>query len=399
MKIIFLLFTMLNYAHANTLEEVIRGAWGKDNLIKAQETRISAADLDKFARFLPNNPNLTYSNADNSSWHIYGGSIDFGIPGKAFALRKLDNVRYEAEKAELSAKKNELAQFILDRYSECAAGKELLKVLTSATTEFESLTRALTARYETGQTTQAERIAMELQYRQAKIEYDAIVDKSSIACKKFEEISDRYEIKTDDGALLLPDDFEGSTLSEMGHASADLIRSQNEMKLADARFQTAGWDVLPNITLGYYRQYYSQVVASPIIPTQWTSTYSVSVNFPLFYWFYNRNDMQKLKAESMITERRAQMKKIESEVDINNARKLFARNRRILTKLRNHDLPMAETMVDSTLANYKAGKLGFSELILARRTWLDLKKEEVTLKQSLLNARLVCLTSCEMDTL
>jgi outer membrane protein TolC len=60
---------------------------------------------------------------------------------------------------------------------------------------------------------------------------------------------------------------------------------------------------------------------------------------------------------------------------------------------------MAETMVDSTLANYKAGKLGFSELILARRTWLDLKKEEVSLKQSLLNARLVCLTSCETETL
>lgn len=399
MKFIILLLTLVSLAEANTLEEVIRTAWGKDNLIKAQETKISAADLDKWVRFLPNNPNLTYSNADNSSWHIFGGTLDVGIPGRAFAMRKLDTARYEVEKSELSAKKNELAQFILDRYSDCAAGKELLKVLTSATTEFESLTRALTARYETGQTTQAERIAMELQYRQAKIEYDAIVDNSANACAKFRELSERYELTLDEGALQLPDDFEAATLSEMGPASADYIRSNNDLRLADARYQTASWEVLPNISLGFYRQYYSRVVASPIIPVQWTTTYSVSVNFPLFYWFYNRNDLQKLRAENMIIERRAQMKKTQSEVDINNARKLFSRNRRILSKLRQHDLPMAETMVDSTLANYKAGKLGFSELILARRTWLDLKKEEVSLKQSLLNARLVCLTSCEMDPL
>ncbi|MFL5785152.1 MAG: TolC family protein [Bacteriovoracaceae bacterium] len=399
MKFLILLLSLASVARASSLEDVIRSAWEKDQLIKAQESRISAADLDKYARFLPNNPNVAYSDMDNSSWHIYGGTLDIGIPGKAFALRKLDNARYEAEKSELAAKKNELAQFILDRYSECAAGKELIRILTSATNELESLTRALTARYETGQTTQAERIGMELQYRQAKIEYDAIIDRSRIACGKLQELSERYDLTINEETLLLPDDFNQATISQLGNASIDYIRSSNDLRIADARYKTASWDVLPNFTLGYYRQYYNRVVASPIIPTQWTTSYTVSVNLPIFYWFYNGNDLRKIRAENMITERRAQMRKLQSEVDINNARTLFIRNRKILTRLRQHDLPMAETMVDSTLANYKAGKLGFSELILARRTWLDLKKEEVSLKQSLLNARLICLSSCEMETL
>src|SRR5689334_2933174 len=99
MKFIILILSLASVARASSLEDVIRSAWEKDTFIKAQENRISAADLDKFARFLPNNPNVAYSDMDNSSWHIYGGTLDIGIPGKAFALRKLDNARYESEKA------------------------------------------------------------------------------------------------------------------------------------------------------------------------------------------------------------------------------------------------------------------------------------------------------------
>lgn len=403
MRFLMLLILLLPNMSAgqSTLENVITTSWHEDSFIRAQEAKISAADLDKYARFLPNNPNLTYSNADNSSWHIFGGSLDVGIPGKAFALSKLDDTRFGIEKSELMAKKNELAQYILNRYSECASGQELNQILSVATRELETLSKTLTARYEIGQSTQAERIGMELQYRQANIEYNAIRDRSVIACEKFKEVLDKYgmDSKLAESNLTLPDDLPEALVSEMGPHSIDFIRASNDARLSDVRYKTAAWEILPTINFGYYRQYYSQVVASPIIPTQWTTTYSVSVNFPLFYPFYNGNDLRKIRAENMIAERRAEMRKIESEVDMDNARKSFQRNQKILQKLRQHDLPMAETMVESTLANYKAGKLGFSELILAKRTWLDLKKEEVSLKQSLLNSRLVCLNKCEAESL
>ena len=394
-----LLFPTLSMGQSSTLENVIRTSWDKDSFIKAQENKISAADLDRYARFIPNNPNLSYSDADNSSWRIYGGTLDVGIPGKAFALKKLDDVRLRVEQNELFAKKNELAQFILDRYSECASGQEMIKVLSEATSELETLAKTLTARYEIGQTTQAERIGMELQLRQAKIEYNNIQDRTSAACEKFGEVLSKYDMGVNVDNLTLPDDISPSIVTQIGNRSIDYIRSLNTVQLSEVQYKTAVWDVMPNINLGFYRQYYNEVVASPIIPVKWTTTYTVNITVPIFYPFFNGNDLRKIRAENTIAERRAEMQRLESELDMQKASKLFRRNKLILKKLRDHDLPMAETMVDSTFANYKAGKLGFSELILAKRTWLDLKKEEVTLKQTILNSRLVCLNQCEAESL
>jgi outer membrane protein TolC len=216
----FLLLLLLSFnalASSNKLEEIIETSWKKDLFIKAQESKISAAELDKWARFLPNNPNLTYSDSDNTSWRIYGGSIDFGLPGKAFALKKVDNVRYDNEKAELTAKKNEIAQFILNRYSECASSQELLEIMAEATEELETLSKTLTARYEIGQSTQAERIGMELQYRQAKIEFNSVQDRVQVACEKFQEVLGRYDIQDVkiDKTLTLPMDISPSLVSQI----------------------------------------------------------------------------------------------------------------------------------------------------------------------------------------
>jgi hypothetical protein len=56
-----------------------------------------------------------------------------------------------------------------------------------------------------------------------------------------------------------------------------------------------------------------------IVPTQWNTTYMVSVNFPLFFPFYNGNDIRKIRAENMISERRAMMQKMSSEKIMENA--------------------------------------------------------------------------------
>jgi outer membrane protein TolC len=394
LKLLFALFVVS--AHASLLEQTIETSWKKDAFISSQETRISAAHLSKFARFLPNNPQVTFTNADNASWRTYGITLDVGIPGKAIALSHLDSKIYDAEKREMSAKKNELAQFILGQFTSCAASSELLGVMEEATLSLETLFKTITARYEMGQATQAERIGIELQHRQALIEFNRARDESGVACTKFKEILSRYDIEgASEKDFILPDDLSNSLLSHLGSMNVELIRSKNLADVSRATSESAIWANLPDITFGYYRNYYRVVASSPIVPVQWTNSFMVSVNLPLFYYFYNRNELRRNRAELMITERRAEMAKLQSEQAMANARNEYQRNRKVLTKLRMHDLPMAETMVDSTLAAYKSGKLGFSELILSKRTWIDLRKEEVNLKQSLLTARLNCLSMCD----
>lgn len=41
---------------ASTLDTLFNRSWEEDRFIKTQETKNKAAELDRFARFLPNNP-------------------------------------------------------------------------------------------------------------------------------------------------------------------------------------------------------------------------------------------------------------------------------------------------------------------------------------------------------
>lgn len=392
------LILMSFYAQASSLEEIIFSSWSNDPLVMSQEQKIKAAELDKFARFLPNNPTVSFTDSDNHSWRTYGVSLVVGIPGKAFALHKVDSAILKAETSEMSAKKIELANYILSHYGSCASNKELIGILSIATKELAILKDAITARYEMGQSTQAERIGIELQYRQANIEYLALKDQAQVACAKLQTIvSDKKLPETVLADTTLPEDLSESLLSQLGNKSLDVIRSENENKITLAQAETAFWKVAPEFTFSYFRNYYNQVVASPIIPVQWTNTFMVSMNIPLLFPFYERSELIREQAENRIASQRAAMKLLASEKSVEDASHQFLRSKKIFKKLIEHDLPMAETMVDSTLAAYKQGKLGFSELVLAKRTWLDLKKEEVNLKLSMLNARLVCLSSCERN--
>jgi outer membrane protein TolC len=394
---ILLCFSLLSMnSYASALEDIILSSWSNDPLVLSQESKIKAAELDKFARFLPNNPTVSFTDSDNHSWRTYGVSLVVGIPGKAFALHKVDTEVVRAENSELAAKKIELANYVLTHYGSCASNKELISILSEAVTELATLKGAITARYEMGQSTQAERIGIELQYRQANIEYNTLKDQARVACEKLKEIVAEKKLpETILADTTLPEDLSESLLSQLGSKSMDLIRSENEKRVSLAQADTAFWNAAPEFTFSYYRNYYNKLVASPIIPVQWTNTFMVSMNIPLLFPFYERSEIMRAQAENRIASQRAAMRIVQSEKSVEDASHQFLRNKKIFEKLLAHDLPMAETMVDSTLAAYKQGKLGFSELILAKRTWLDLKKEEVNLKLSMLNARLICLSSCE----
>ncbi len=386
--------------NASVLSQLISQSWNEDDFIRAQENKIKAAELDRFARYLPNNPTIQYADSDNHSWKTYGATLVMGLPGKAFVMSGMDRAVLKAETSEISAKKNELARLIFSTYSECSSSAEIIDVLEEATQELGTLERTITARYESGQSTQSERIGIQLQLRQAMIELGDAKDKAQVACFKLRQIvkdwKNPFDVNEKD--ITLPDDLEDSLISSMGHRSPDVIRSENDVNLARAKMDVAVWENLPDISLSFYRNYYRQIEASPIVPIAWTSTFVVSMNIPLFYSFYNGNDIKKQRANAMIAERRAYMSKLEAEKNASKAARDFKRNRGVLERLRKHDLPMSEVMVDSTLASYKAGRLGFSELILAKRTWLDLKKEEINLKLSLLNNRLICLQDCDGET-
>ena len=383
-------------ANAAPIDELVKMSWEKSQLIKSQKALVSAAELDRFARFLPNNPTISYADSDNKSWKTYGATLQVGFPGQAFALHKVDNVLVKSQEHEVTAKKIEITKFVVGLYTSCASSRQLLAVLSEAVTELNTLKQAITARYEMGQSTQAERIGIELQYRQADIENKALIDQSRNACVALSRYLKDNEL--DEAiAVDLPQDLSPELLHQLGSKSIDIIRAENESRISEVEADVAFWRAAPDLNFGVYRNYYNKVVASPIVPVQWTTTYMVSMNIPILFPVYERNEIRRARAQNFIAAERARLRILQGERELLDATNEFNRSRLVLQKLVSRDLPMAETMIDSTFAAYKQGKLGFSELILAKRTWLDLKKEEVQLKLTLINNRLTCLNSCERN--
>src|SRR5262249_17736934 len=73
----------------------------------------------------------------------------------------------------------------------------------------------------------------------------------------------------------------------------------------------------------------------------------------------------------------------------------YRRTSRRLKELQSRDLSLAQALVESTLSAYRAGKLGFAELVLARKTLADLTVQEIQLRGNKILAHLRCLKACE----
>jgi ribosomal protein L20 len=65
------------------------------------------------------------------------------------------------------------------------------------------------------------------------------------------------------------------------------------------------------------------------------------------------------------------------------------------SEIREKDIPLATALVESTYSAYKAGKLGFAELVLSRKTLSDLRLQDIQLRSAIVQNHLKCLNQCE----
>jgi outer membrane protein TolC len=102
-------------------------------------------------------------------------------------------------------------------------------------------------------------------------------------------------------------------------------------------------------------------------------------------------DIERAKSQAEIDRRTADLQLKQAQLDKEDARLEYFRSRDRLKDLRAKDIPLAESMAESTFSAYKAGKLGYAELIASRKTLLDLKNQDIQLRSAIISAHLRCL--------
>lgn len=379
------------------LSDVVHNALSSSSLLQNQKTQLDLAERDRWRRFIFNEPQLQYTNADNNVNQAWGLQMAVGVPGKAFALSEGDDAKARAQRTELEAKRYDLVRQVSQAYIDCASAQATETLQKEVYSDLDTVSKSMKASYESGHGTQAEKIGSALQVRQAASDLQASMDKKVVTCRKLLRVMGRDPIHESIPDLTLPEDVDADILNELGDNTADQGRSTAAMDVAHANLNTAWWTQVPDLTLSVTRNHYLYLPGSPS-GEPWTTTYGIGVTIPLFFPFYEGAEGKRTKAQSMIDIGNAEIQKLTADTDQSDASLEYQRSRKRLEELRKTDLVLAEALLDSTYSAYRSGKLGYAELVLARKTLVDLKTQDIQLRNSIVTAHLRCLKKCDPAT-
>ena len=382
-----------------TLENVLQRVWQNSPITEAQKLQTEIALGDRWRRYLFNEPQLTYANSDDNSAHSYGISLVAPFPGKSFALSKLDSARAEVQKAEVYAKKYDLAKIFTQAFLDCASSQAAFEIQKLTSNDLDTVAQTLKSRYETGHSTQAEKIGSELQSRQAQFDLITAQDKQTATCKKLKALIQTTStglISYENFETLLPDDIDPRLIAELGDLTADESRARTSIDVAEASFSTALWMQLPDFSLSVNRNQYLYLPGSPS-GKEWTTTYTVSVTLPLLFPFHESVESRRLKSQARIDKGMAELQKATANSDVRDAAQEYLRSQKRLVELRQKDLALAEALVESTYSAYRTGKLGYAELVLSRKTLSDIRNQDIQLRVSIIASHLRCLNHCQTE--
>lgn len=370
-----------------TLLDAIQQMTGEAPQLRALETQTELAEKDRWRRFLPNAPMFSYEKDESDSSQTYGVSMAFGFPGKAFAYAELDKALVKKQKFEQAAKRHELISLVTKSYIDCAAAQETIRIRERSLADLEAFLQSLKARRGV---TQTEKLSFEIETRQARQELINARDEKDVNCKKLDTYLGE---KGATPALTLPEDLDQATLSSLTPMTADESRAEATIGVADATYSTAGWSQMPEFALGISRK---QMMAPEIDARAWSNVYSISMTIPIFYPFQESVEIQRTRSQATLDKSEAVTQKIQLDSDREEAAKTFVRSRNHLREIRARDLSLGQALLESSISAYRGGQIGYAEMVLARKTLIDLRIKDVELRSSILEARLQCLNRCEV---
>jgi outer membrane protein TolC len=379
-------------AGALTMEEATIRYLERSPHLKAVREQYDLSSSDRWRRFIINEPQLQFANQDSNSSEVFGLSLPVAFPGKSIAYGKMDSAKQAVQRSEVTGKTYEAVRYAVQTYLDCAAARQQQSILTETVYDLQTLSNSLRAMYESGHSTQAERIGAELQLRQSQSDLQAAKDKEQVSCAKLLNVLSEDEGFL--GTVTIPDDLPEAVLKNLESETADKARALAGVKLAMATADLSFWSQMPDLNLNFNRNHYLRLSASPS-GDEWTTTYGISITLPILFPFHEYPEYRRSKTQALIDKNVAELQLQGAESDERDAAKEYQRSRVRLKEIENRDMALAQTLVESTFSAYKSGKLGFAELMTSRKTLADLKLQEMQLRISLINAHLRCVSRCE----
>lgn len=381
------------FAATKTLEAVL-----KERLSTATEHTNdlnTVASRNRIRAWLPSAPQVTYFNNDNSSWRAWAVSTSVPIPVKSLYRDRVEVARRDQLQAESSYTRQEIFQQTIQVYLECSVPAEMSRLFDSASTDQKVVASIANSLFASGNSPQSNFVAAEILARQLEAQVQQQRELARTGCAQWERWADANNTETDP-TYEVPLNFEDSFLTDLNLARDKLTEKTTKKLLSLSIERDRLWSkYVPDLELAYFKNNYFDLVRSGGPPYTNTESWSLGVTIPITYPFFDNTDYKFEKATLGIGKMNAEVEKLEAQRKLDQARSDWMRASARLSQIWQKDLALADVLVESSLASYRAGKITFAELVLARRTKLDLKVEEIQLKAQRLFAKSICLTECE----
>lgn len=384
-----LIFPIFAHASADqpalTLDRAISKIIGDSPQIRAQQTQVQLSESDRWRRFIPNEPQLNFVKDNSDRSDTWGLSLAVGFPGKAIALSHLDAAILRKQRRELSAKQHELANLTAQSYTDCAAAQSTISIREKTLSDLEAFLQSLKARRGV---TQTDKLSFELETRQAHQDLLIAHDARDVACRKFFALIGQEKQE----ALTLPEDLSPELIRSLAGETAEESRLIATRDIAEATARTAYWQQMPDFNLSYAQKRMPDATSGS---RDNFAVYGVSVTLPLLFPFYESKEAKRAQSQATIDRNAADLQRVQLEADRIEAARAFLRIKNYLKEIRQKNLPLGQALLESSYAAYRAGQVGYAEMVLSRKTLIELRLKEIDLRSQLISARLKCLDACE----
>lgn len=391
--VVFLSFSTTAISAVKTLDEVIQKRLSTASTYTSNLAIV--AKRDRIRAWLPTAPLVEYSVNDNNSWKAYSVSTMLPIPFKSMYRDNVEvaKAQYLAASAEMN--KQTLLRETIENFLECSIPSEMSKLLELALDDQRVVSTISNSLYSSGLVPQADRVAAELLVRQLEAQVRMQKDQAHSGCFRWEKWADESNNEAE-VVYFLPDNISDPMLVNLGLAIGKNrdVMAKNLMRISLEKSKL--WSkYVPDLNLSFNKNNYFDLFRSGGPPVKDTTSWSVGITLPFTFPFYDNSDYRREKAELGLDSLKAELELNNAEKNWIQAKSDWERATNRLREISTKDLALSEVLVESSLASYRSGKVGFADLVLARRTRLDLKIEEMQLKAQRLIAKSVCLTECE----
>lgn len=353
----------------------------------------TVTERDRKSSWLPTSPTVSYSSNDNHSWRAWSLTTSVPLPIKSAYRDSYQAANAKYLRSGALSVKHEVLRNTVELFLECSVPFEMTKLIEQSLKD-QSIIASITASlYATGSIPQADRVASELQLRQLNAQVRMQKEMAEVGCEKWQQWSGDV---LDEKSFEIQSDISQATLVEIGMAQnprKDLLK--NKLESLALNRQSLWAKYIPDLEVGVMRNNYFDLYLSGGPPVKYTYSWTVGIKLPLNFPFYDNTEFRRESADIGIEKLRTQFEKNEADKAWMQARKDWKRISERLQEISGKDLALAEAFVEGSIASYRSGKVGLADLVLARKTRLELKIEEINLKAQKLLAKSICLTECE----